>query len=134
MSVQTNIASGYLSAFEGPVGVSVMSKATKWPFLQQLGFGGNLDQLAATFHGLKDFNKQMSMYSSTNAWLRAAWNVIKQFVLNNAEVLALEYHDPNLGKVGRIFQVLTSFGQVFALSPSELKSPGSIAAKVGSVL
>ena len=134
MSVQTNIAAGYLSAFEGPIGVSVMSKLTQWPFLQQLGFAGTLDQSSSTFHGLKDFNLQMNMYSSTNGLLKIAWNVIKQFVLNNAEVLALEYHAPNLGKVGRIFQVLTSFGQVFALSPSELKSPGSIAAKVGSGL
>jgi hypothetical protein len=134
MSVQTNIADGYLSAFEGPVGVSVMSKLTQWPFLQQLGFAGTLDQSSSTFHGLKDFTLQMNMYSSTNGLLKIAWNIIKQFVLNNAQVKALEYQDPNLGSVGLAFKTLTSSGQVFALSPSELQSPGSVAMKVASVL
>jgi hypothetical protein len=128
-----NIASGYLSSFERPISVSVMSKAQSWPFLQQLGFAGSLTHTGNTFHGLSDFKTQMAKYSSTSAILQAAWRVIKQIVPNNPQVMALMYTDPALGQVGKDFQSLSNFGQVFAVSPSELKSPSIIASKVSSL-
>jgi hypothetical protein len=133
MAIQTNIAAGYLSAFECPLGVSVMSKLTQWPFLQQLGHAGMLTHLNANFHGLNDFNDQMSAYSSTNAMLAAAWRVIKQLAPKNPEVTALMFVSPILGQVGNEFQQLTGFGQAFAISPDQLKSPASIQSLVSSV-
>ena len=129
-SVQTNLSAGYLSSFERPIGVSVMAKVTSWTFLQQLGFAGSLELQAEAFHGLSDFQNQMSRYSSTNGILKAAWSVIQMIVPNNPRVRALLYADPSLGSVGKQFQQLQNFGQVFALSPSELQQPSAIAAKV----
>lgn len=130
MSVQTNISSGYLSSFERPIAVSVMSKITSWPFLQELGFAGSLQHQKNTFHGLNDFKSQLSKYSSTNYLLASAWKVIQMLVPLNAEVSKLMYNDSSLGQVGNQFQQLQNFGQVFALSPAELQSPDTVSAKV----
>lgn len=130
MSVQTNISTGYLSSFERPIAVSVMAKTNSWPFLQELGFAGSLQHQRDTFHGLNDFKKQMSKYSSTNYLLTAAWKVIQMLVPNNAEVSKLMYTDQSLGQVGTQFRQLQNFGQVFALSPDELQSPSAVNSKI----
>lgn len=132
-SVQSNIASGYLSSFENPIGVSVMAKAQSWPFLQKLTFGSTLDMQKSTFHGLGDFKSQMQRYSSTHWILTAAWRVVQMLVPNNSSVASLMYNDPALGPVGKVFKELPSFGQVFALSPSELKNPSAVRAKVSAL-
>jgi len=132
-SVQTNISAGYLSSFERPIGVSVMSKLSSWPFLQQLGFAGALPLHSATFHGLSDFYTQMAKYSSTHWILRIAWQVIQMMVPNNASVASMMYNDASLGQVGRQFQQLQNFGQVFALSPSELQQPSTVTTKVSAL-
>lgn len=126
MSIQQNIATGYLQAFNAPIGVSIMSKLSQWPFLQQLGFNGSLYLQGQTFHGLHDFHDQMATYSATHSILTSAWNVIKGIVLKNLDVLSLTYNSPVLGQVGNLFQQLSGFGQVFAVSPSELQSPVAI--------
>jgi len=128
MAVDTNIAAGYLSAFEGPIGVSVQSKLTKWPILQLMGFAGSLVHHNQTFHGVKDFNVQMGEYSSTNGILSAAWNVIKQLAPSNPSVLLRMFPSPILGMVGTEFQALPSFGEAFAVSPDQLKQPGTLQA------
>jgi len=132
-SVQTNISAGYLSSFERPIGVSVMSKLSSWPFLQQLGFAGALPLNSAAFHGLSDFYTQMSKYSSTHWILRIAWQVIQMMVPNNASVASMMYNDASLGQVGKQFQQLQNFGQVFALSPSELQQPSTVTTKVSAL-
>jgi hypothetical protein len=134
MAVQSNLAAGYLSAFERPIGVSVMSKLLKWPFLQRLGHAGSLSYANTTFHGLQDFNVQMSEYSSTNAILITAWNVIKQLAPLNPSVTAMMFTSPILGVVGNEFQSLTGFGEVFALSPDQLTSPSAIASQLASAV
>jgi hypothetical protein len=131
--VQSNIAAGYLSAYERPIAVSVMSKLTQWPFQQQLGFAGALSYHNATFHGLSDFKTQMASYSSTHWILTAAYAVIKYLIPNNASVAALMYPDAALGQVGNQFQSLQNFGQVFALSPTDLQNPSAIGAKVSAL-
>lgn len=130
MAVQTNIAAGYLSSFESPLGVSVMSKLTQWPFLQQLGFAGSLTYLNQNFHGLGDFNTELSEYSSTSAILEAAWSVIKQIAPKNPQVTALMFTSSTLGQVGNQFQSLTGFGQAFAITPDQLKQPTNIGSLV----
>jgi hypothetical protein len=132
MSVQLNISAGYLSSFECPLGVSVMSKLTQWPTLQQLGFAGSLTHLNQNFHGLGDFNTQLSEYSSTSDLLEAAWSVIKQIAPKNPQVTALMYTDPNLGQVGKEFQSMTGFGQAFAITPDQLKQPSNISSLVSA--
>jgi hypothetical protein len=131
--VQTNLATGYLASFERPLAVSVMAKAQSWPFQQQLGFAAMLQYLKTTFHGLLDFQVQMASYSSSNAILTAAWNLIKTTVPPNPQVSTLMYIDPTLGPVGLQFQQLQNFGQVFALSPTELQQPATVASKVSAL-
>ncbi len=126
MSVQLNISAGYLSSFECPLGVSVMSKMTQWPFLQELGFAGSLTHMNQNFHGLNDFNEQMTDYSSTSGILEAAWAVIKQLVPKNPDVTALMFNSSTLGQVGKEFQQMSGFGQAFAITPDQLKTPTSI--------
>jgi hypothetical protein len=130
MAVQTNIAEGYLSAYERPIAVSVMDKTQQWPFLQQLSFASTLELQKETFHGLNDFKIQMEKYSSTNWMLSQAWKVIQLLVPLNGQVATLIYVDRTLGKVGKAFQSLQNFGQVFALSPTELQSPSTVNTKV----
>lgn len=130
MAVQTNIAEGYLSTYERPLAVSVMDKTQQWPFLQQLAFASTLELHKETFHGLNDFKVQMEKYSSTHPILGAAWKVIQLLVPLNGQVAALIYVDQALGKVGKAFQSLPNFGQVFALSPTELQSPSTVNTKV----
>lgn len=130
MAVQTNISSDYLTAFNAPIGVSIMSKLSQWSFLQQLGFNGTLYQQGQTFHGLKDFNNQLSAYSSTHAILTAAWSIIKNIVSKNATVISQTFSSPVLGQVGNLFQQLSGFGQVFAVPPSLLQSPSAISSAV----
>ena len=132
MAVQTNIAAGYLTAFEGPLGVSIQATMSKWPFLQLLGFAGTITNMNQTFHGVKDFNDQMSAYSGTNPMLTAAWNLIKQLAPTNPEVLLRMFPSPILGMVGTEFQALTGFGEAFAISPNQLKSPAAINLQVAS--
>jgi hypothetical protein len=131
--VQNNIAAGYLSSFERPIAVSVMAKVSQWPFLQELAFAGTLSYHSQTFHGLQDFQTQMSTYSSTHPILQAAWSVIQSQVPNNASVATLMYIDPSLGQVGKQFQQLSNFGQVFALSPADLQSPGTVSTKISAL-
>jgi hypothetical protein len=134
MAVQANLAAGYLSAFERPIGVSVQAKLMKWPFLQQLGHAGSLSFANTTFHGLPDFNTQLSAYSSTNAILTAAWNAIKQIAPLNPSVVAKMFVSPVLGQVGNEFQSLTGFGEAFAVSPDQLTSPSAIASQLASAV
>lgn len=133
MSVQNNIATGYLSSFELPIGVSVMSKLTQWKGLQELGFAGNLNHHNLNFHGLKDFKFQLDLYSSTNFMLKAAFSVIKKLIPNNPILSLLLYPDPALGLVGKQFQGLANFNQVFAVSPTELKTTGAVASKIAAL-
>ena len=133
MSVQLDIAAGYLSDFENPLGVSVMSKLTQWPILQQLGYAGSLTHINQNFHGVKDFYDQMTAYSSTHAILIAAWQAIKQLAPKNPEVLATMFVSPVLGQVGNEFLALSSFGQAFAITPDQLKIPSAITSAVQSL-
>lgn len=132
MSVQLNISAGYLSAFENPLGVSVMAKLAQWPVLQRLGFAGSLGHLNQNFHGLTDFKNELTDYSSTSDLLEAAWLVIKQVVPVNPVVSALLFSSPTLGQVGKEFQQLSGFGQVFAITPDQLKQPTAIQSAVDS--
>lgn len=134
MSVQVNLAAGYLSGFENPIGVSVMAKLNQWPFLQRLGFSGTLTNLNQAFHGLGDFNNEMAEYSSTDDLLELAWTVIRQIVPQNPIVSALMFNSSVLGQVGKEFQQMTGFGQAFALSPDQLKSPAAIQSAVDSYI
>ena len=132
MAVQTSIAAGYLSSFENPIGVSVMSKLAQWPTIQKLGFAGQLGHMNANFHGLEDFKNEIAAYSATNGLLEAAWQVIKQIVPMNPAIIPLLFQSDVLGQVGVEFQQLSGFGQAFAINPTQLKSPASITSQVQS--
>lgn len=130
MSIQSSTV-GALSSFEGPIGVSIVSKLTKWSSLQELGFAAQLTYLDKNFHGLNDFIDQMSIYSGSNTILAGAWSLIYPTqVPMTPEVSSLMYTDPVLGQVGLQFLSLINFGQTLALSPSQLNQPAMIASLV----
>lgn len=127
-SIQQQVSAQYLQAFNLPIGVSGMQKLQTFPALQQLGYAGQLSLMKADFHGLADFKSQMSVYSSISPTLTIAWNLIKAIVPNNANILAELFTAPGLGTVGLAFQSISGFGQVFALTPSNLQSPSATTA------
>lgn len=118
--IQNSIADDYLQQFDRSIGVAGMAKLNKWPFLQKLGFNGQLGHLQETFHGLKDFKVQMEAYSNSHLILRIAWSVISPIVLKNLMTLALTFAGPVLGKVGKLFQSISGFAQAFSISPEIL--------------
>lgn len=117
---QNSIAATVSASYDKPIAVSVINKLDKFPFLQELGFNGQLGFLKEKFLGLDDFNDEMTLYSNSNTILKAAWNLIKLRVPLNLDLLKSLYQDPNLGTVGDAFRSLVGFGQVFAVNPDQL--------------
>lgn len=128
--IQYNISDDYLQQFNRPIGISGMQKLQQFPFLQKLGYNGQLGSMKNDFHGLLDFKAQLTKYSSVSRTLRLAWALIQAIVPNNVNISSLLISPPGLGQVGNLFQSVHNFGQVFALSPSDLTSPATVAAKV----
>lgn len=123
--VQQQVSAQYLQQFNLPLGVSGMQKLSEFPALQQLGYAGQLGSMKNDFHGLADFNQQMSKYSSANGILEAAWSLISSIAPNNINIARELYTAPGLGTVGQAFQSIEGFAQVFALTPSDLSSPSA---------
>jgi hypothetical protein len=118
--VQDQIAEDYLKQFERPMSVSVMKKLKKWPMLQELGFNGQLGHMKETFHGLKEFNVHMDMYSQTHDILKRAWLVIKNLAPKNPFVALKLFFSQYLGNVGKLFKSIHNFEQIFAVNPDTL--------------
>lgn len=128
--VHDDLSDQYLQQFDRSVGVSGMQKLQEFPSLQKLGYNGQLNHLKQGFHGLTDFKTQMAKYSSVSKKLLIAWALISAVVPNNPSILKLLFSAPGLGTVGDAFKSIHNFGQVFALSPSDLKSPATVQSKV----
>lgn len=127
--VQSQVSNQYLQVFNLPIGVSGMQKLQQFPALQELGYAGQLASLKNDFHGLVDFNQQMAKYSSVSGLLGIAWSLIKYISPNNPNIARLLFTAPGLGTVGQLFQTIHGFGQVFALTPDDLKTPSTVNAK-----
>lgn len=127
--VQANISDQYLQTFDRSVGVSGMQKLQSFQELQKLGYAGQLGSMKKDFHGLSDFKNQMQAYSSANHILRIAWSLIQWIVPNNISIQSKLFSTDGLGTVGKEFQSIHGFGQVFSLTPSDLKSPATVSAK-----
>lgn len=127
--VVSQISDQYLQQFNRSIGVSGMQKLQSFPELQKLGYNGQLSHIKNDFHGLQDFKSQMDKYSSTSHTLRLAWALIKYIVPNNVSISNLLFSAPGLGSVGKAFQSIHGFGQVFSLSPNDLLSPAAVSAK-----
>jgi hypothetical protein len=117
---QADIAASVAASFDRPIAVSVINKLDKFPFLQQLGYNGQLSFMAKGFLGLQDFYDELNLYSSSSALLRAAWSLIKQRVPLNLDMQENMFQDPVLGQVGNAFQQIVGFDQVFAVDPDQL--------------
>ena len=59
---QDNIAASVAASYDMPIAVSVIEKLSKFPFLQQLGYNGQLSWLKGGFLGLQDFFDEMTTY------------------------------------------------------------------------
>lgn len=128
-TIHNQISDQYLQQFNRSIGVSGMQKLQSFPELQLLGYNGQLSFMKNDFHGLQDFKTQLSTYSSVSATLRAAWSLIKYIVPNNMSIQNLLFSSPGLGVVGKAFQSIHGFGQVFSLSPNDLTSPSAVSTK-----
>jgi hypothetical protein len=117
---QSNIAADVAASYDRPIAVSVIDKLSKFPFLQQLGYNGQLNCLKQGFLGLQDFYDEMTIYSSSSQLLQAAWKLIKERVPQNLDVAKNLITDDSLGTVGNAFEQLVGFDQTFAVNPDQL--------------
>jgi len=123
---QNNIAASVAASYDMPIAVSVIEKLAKFPFLQQLGYNGQLSWLQGGFLGLQDFFDEMTTYSSAADILQAAWQLIQKRVPLNLDVQKSLYTKDSMGTVGNAFQQLVGFQQTFAVNPDDLSdSTGS---------
>ncbi|MGB8479172.1 MAG: hypothetical protein WCE63_10060 [Acidobacteriaceae bacterium] len=123
---QNNIAASVAASYDMPIAVSVIEKLAKFPFLQQLGYNGQLSWLQGGFLGLQDFFDEMTTYSSAADILQAAWQLIQKRVPLNLDVQKSLYTTDSMGTVGNAFQQLVGFQQTFAVNPDDLSdSTGS---------
>jgi hypothetical protein len=129
-TIHDDIANDYLQQFDKSIGVSAMKKLRKFPFLQELGFNGQLKHMKETFHGLKEFNVHMDKYSNSHPILKAAWALIKYLAPKNPFVALLLTNFGGMGTVGKLFQSIPGFGKVFAANPDDLLDPKKLADKV----
>ena len=123
---QNNIAASVAASYDMPIAVSVIEKLAKFPFLQQLGYNGQLSWLQGGFLGLQDFFDEMTTYSSAADILQIAWQLIQKRVPLNLDVQKNLYTTDSMGTVGNAFQQLVGFQQTFAVNPDDLSdSTGS---------
>jgi len=123
---QDNIAASVAASYDMPIAVSVIEKLSKFPFLQQLGYNGQLNWLQGGFLGLQDFFDEMTTYSSAADILQIAWQLIQKRVPLNLDVQKNLYTTDSMGTVGNAFQQLVGFQQTFAVNPDDLSdSTGS---------
>ena len=123
---QDNIAASVAASYDMPIAVSVIEKLSKFPFLQQLGYNGQLNWLKGGFLGLQDFFDEMTTYSSAADILQIAWQLIQPRVPLNLDVQKNLYTTDSMGTVGNAFQQLFGFQQTFAVNPDDLSdSTGS---------
>jgi len=123
---QDNIAASVAASYDMPIAVSVIEKLSKFPFLQQLGYNGQLNWLKGGFLGLQDFFDEMTTYSSAADILQIAWQLIQKRVPLNLDVQKSLYTTDSMGTVGNAFQQLVGFQQTFAVNPDDLSdSTGS---------
>ena len=123
---QDNIAASVAASYDMPIAVSVIEKLSKFPFLQQLGYNGQLNWLKGGFLGLQDFFDEMTTYSSAADILQIAWQLIQPRVPLNLDVQKSLYTTDSMGTVGNAFRQLVGFQQTFAVNPDDLSdSTGS---------
>jgi hypothetical protein len=128
--INTTLSSDYLAGFDKVLSISVMARLSVFPFLQQLGFAGQQGSLVQNYHGLQDFVTQMKLYSSAHPVLELGWKAIEQTALLNLKANAQTFADPDLGRVGILFQTMPNFGQVFSVSEQDLANPDQISKSI----
>lgn len=118
-TVQATLAQQDLSQFNVRIGLNLQNKLQDWPGRQQIQYGAVKGLATKDFHGLQDFNFQLSLYSSTHALLESAWKIIKSIVPNNPKLLATLLTIPGFGQVG--MQVLSLVGiQNIVVAPQSI--------------
>ncbi len=132
--IQDQIADEYLKQFERPLSISAMKKLKEFPMLQELGYNGQLGHLKETFHGLKEFNKHMDMYSTTHPILKIAWKVIKSLAPKNPIVELLLFTSKSMGKIGTLFKSIHNFDKVFSVNTDEILDPDKLKQKISNVV
>jgi hypothetical protein len=95
--VQNQLASGILDQFHVNIGLNLQTKLQDWSGRQDVAYESMKGLMVKDWHSLSDFNLQMSLYSATNLILRIAWDIIKNVVPNNPQMLATLVHIPGFG-------------------------------------
>lgn len=134
--VQSQLASGILDQFHVTIGLNLQNKLTDWPSRQSLQYGAQQGLMVKDWHSLSDFNNQMSLYSSSNIILRIAWQLIKNLVPNNPQLLATLVSIPAFGSNPLGSSVLSLVGvQNIVVAPQNiLESQSSFSSAISSVV
>jgi len=132
-TVQANLSSADLAQFNVTIGLNLQNKLQDWPSRQQLQYGAVKGLATQDFHGLQDFDFQMSLYSSTHPLLESAWKVIKSIVPNNPKLLATLLNIPGFGKVGMQVLSLVGIQNIVVAPQSILKSSTQLNATITSL-
>ena len=118
--VQNQLTSEVLQGFERPVSVVMINKAQDWQTRQRVAYESMKGLLKEDFLGLKDWNEQITLYSSANPmYLRGPHSVIKPLLTRNRNVLMQLANHPQLGWVGRLLVSIYGFAKVF-VAPTEI--------------
>lgn len=133
-TVHDDIADKYLEQFDQPLSISAMKKLRQFPMLQELGYNGQLSHMKEAFHGLKEFNVHMDMYSATNIILTIAWKVIKSLAPKNPFLELKLFVGGALGKVGLLFKSIHNFDKVFSVNTDDVLDPDKLAKKISNVV
>ena len=133
-SVQTTLASQVLNQFHISIDANIVNKQTDWPTRQKTQYESMKGLMYPDWHGLKDFQKQLLMYSNTNIILTVAYAIIKALIPNNQEILATLTTIQGMGQVGNFLLSLTGFGSIFIAPQNILGNSNSLQSTINSLL
>lgn len=131
--VQSQLASGILDQFHVSIGLNLQSKLQDWQGRQMTQYGSIKGLMNADWHGLADFDFQMSLYSSANHILRIAWKLIKSLVPNNPKILLTLIKIPGFGQVGMQVLSLIGISNILVAPQDILKNANTFNATIKSV-
>ncbi len=133
--VQSQLASGILNQFHVDIGLNLQSKLQDWSGRQDVQYESMKGLMNRDWHSLSDFNFQMSLYSSTNLILRAAWQVIQSLTPSNLQMLATLITIPSFGSVPLGSSVLSLVGvENIIVAPQDiLGDTNTFANTIGSI-
>jgi hypothetical protein len=132
-SVQNQLAGSVLDQFHVSIGLNLQNKLQDWPGRQQIQYDSMKGLMNKDWHGLQDFNDEMTMYSATHWILELAWSVIRNIVPNNPNILATLLQIPGFGQVGQSILSLVGIQNIIVAPQSILQNPTQLSSTIQSL-